>query len=275
MVKAKSDFNNGAPSEPQGSSRRIILIALLVAVGTYYFIYRRDANSKIDGDDDDDDNRLDWLSDEDYHLKGSDQRAGRNDYSMSSARDDRDEIQSPSLHKSIVELHEATESKDEHQIRRVTTKVVNLINKMDHAINDQDNDGNTPLHLAVQYNLQGLVQTLVSKDVVSMGIFRKNQQGWPALHIAVNKSDEDVDLIIIRLLAEHNVDPKDADKQTPLQRVLSKEQVNLDVVRTLMSLGADASYSHPNSSNQNTPMMMAEQNHANNKSLLKILGNDN
>ena len=109
-------------------------------------------------------------------------------------------------------------------------------------INQTNNDGNTPLHLAAQYNSQEVAQFLIQNKAY---IDSQNTKGNTPLHLAAQYNSQEVAQILIDHDASVDMVNKDRFKQgilsTPLFTPLHVAVMNnsLDVAQILIDGGAD------------------------------------
>ncbi|OCT49282.1 ankyrin [Cladophialophora carrionii] len=100
------------------------------------------------------------------------------------------------------------------------------------SINSLDEDGQPPLHVAVQENQKSIIEYLLSRGA---SIETVGYHGWRALHIAASLGD--VDLVELCLAHGAKIDTRTHTNQTPLHKAASSRSVA--VVRRILSAGAN------------------------------------
>jgi ankyrin repeat protein len=141
------------------------------------------------------------------------------------------------------EIHEAVTKND-------GTKVRELIQNNPDLVFSKDEDGFTPLHLAAANGYKGLVEFLLTTKAE---VNSKDNAGSTPLHQAAAAEGEHGALV--ELLLAHNADVDAADKHglTPLHYATLAN--NQDVVKSLLTHGANANIR--DNKNGNTPLIIA------------------
>ena len=86
-------------------------------------------------------------------------------------------------------------------------------------VNLQNNDGNTPLHLAVQAGKTDVVESLCEQGMLDVN--SQNKDGNTPLHLAIMNKNQD---LVTKLMDESaNVNIKNSDKKTP-EMLVNEEQ---------------------------------------------------
>lgn len=111
-------------------------------------------------------------------------------------------------------------------------KVQSLLQKETSSLNALDEDGQPPLHVAIQENKTNIVEYLLDQGAP---IEIVGYHGWRALHIAASLGN--LDLVNLCLSRGATVDTRTHTLQTPLHKGASSHSTA--VVRRLLSAGAD------------------------------------
>jgi len=100
-------------------------------------------------------------------------------------------------------------------------------------INTQDEDGNTPLHLAIQDKHQEVIKVLLKNQKANVGCF--NKAGYAPIHSAVYSND--VEIVDVLLKHEADVDRRDKrNKMAPI--ILASRKGYKKIVETLIDKSA-------------------------------------
>jgi ankyrin repeat protein len=122
-------------------------------------------------------------------------------------------------------------------------KTVNaLLEKAD--INQQDKNGNAPLHLALYKNKEDIFDRLLAKNAnVNVGGLDSKTKNQTPLYLAVIKSRED----LVQKLLERGADPNIADSTgyVALGEACTGIGVNAAIVKLLLDKGANPNYQEP------------------------------
>jgi ankyrin repeat protein len=100
------------------------------------------------------------------------------------------------------------------------------------ALGALDEDGQPPLHVAIQENRKAIVHYLIEQGA---SIETVGYHGWRALHIAASQGN--VELVELCLAQAAAVDARTSSNQTPLHKGASSKSTA--VVRRLLAAGAD------------------------------------
>ncbi|WP_425384372.1 ankyrin repeat domain-containing protein [Wolbachia endosymbiont (group B) of Eupithecia inturbata] len=109
-----------------------------------------------------------------------------------------------------------------------TNAIKELVTKVEN-INDTDlnDDGNTPLHVAVSKEHQDIVELLLNASGIDVNI--QNNQGNTPLHIAISKGNEELVRLLLSKGAKINI--KNKDDKTPLDN--AKQSNKEKIIKTL------------------------------------------
>ncbi|EXJ57084.1 hypothetical protein A1O7_07428 [Cladophialophora yegresii CBS 114405] len=108
-----------------------------------------------------------------------------------------------------------------------------LLAKSPDFINSLEQDGQPPLHVAVQEKQRSIIEYLLGRGA---SIETVGYHGWRALHIAASLGD--VDLVELCLAHGAKTDTRTHTNQTPLHKAASSRSVA--VVRRLLAAGANS-----------------------------------
>ncbi|KIW65653.1 hypothetical protein PV04_07893 [Phialophora macrospora] len=127
------------------------------------------------------------------------------------------------------------------------------------SINALDEDGQPPLHVAVQEKQKSIVEYLLNRGA---SIETIGYHGWRALHIAASLGD--VELVDLCLSHGAKIDTRTHTNQTPLHKAASSHSVA--VVRRILSAGAN-----PGSTNDRGMTALHIAAHQNNMDMVRML----
>ena len=116
----------------------------------------------------------------------------------------------------------------EHDLSRLTTLLAGNVD-----VNEQNQDGLTPLHLALLLDAEDFAHMLLEREDTSMEI--QTYTGWQPLHCAAKTGNEG----LIRSCIDKGADVKarTKDGQTPLHKVCKSG--NVEATRMILQSGAD------------------------------------
>ncbi|WP_265030421.1 ankyrin repeat domain-containing protein [Wolbachia endosymbiont (group B) of Athalia cordata] len=122
--------------------------------------------------------------------------------------------------------------------------IVEILIEKGANINIQDNEGKTPLHLAVSNSSLGaegiaiVVETLIGRDAK---VDIQDNEGKTPLHLAVSNSDlPNIFAALSLIIRGANVNIQDHEGRTPLHLAVSNSEFpNLEVIRSLIKKGAN------------------------------------
>ncbi|XP_043472673.1 uncharacterized protein LOC122505242 [Leptopilina heterotoma] len=149
-------------------------------------------------------------------------------------------------------------------VARGHAKIVTLLVERNFSFNEGDEEGNTPLHLAISYNHPEVFDVLVQKSDLNA----KNFKGESPLHLAVD--DDLIRFAEILLANGANVNIQDENKKTPL--CIATDRNNIELVEILLKNGAGLS--EANKQDENLELMFQPLFNAalnNNLKMLKLL----
>ncbi len=124
-------------------------------------------------------------------------------------------------------------------------------------LNLRDDNGNTPLFVAIKNEKEDLFDLLLEKGADANGSGRASEktENQTALYVAILQGRED----LIRKLLDENADPNIADSTgaLPLSEAVIRRSANPSVIKILLDKGAN-----PNAqeSDKTTPLMFAAEN---------------
>ncbi|KIV89792.1 hypothetical protein PV10_07167 [Exophiala mesophila] len=116
--------------------------------------------------------------------------------------------------------------------RGEVNKVREILTKQPESIDQVDEDGQPPLHVAIQERQTSIIHLLLKYGA---SVERSGYHGWRALHIAASLGD--LDLVNICLAQKADVSARTDTSQTALHKAASA--ASLDVIRRLIEAGSD------------------------------------
>ena len=121
---------------------------------------------------------------------------------------------------------------------------------LEYSINIQDQDGNTPLHLASKIKNIEIIKLLLDHGAI---VNIQNISGDTPLHIACSKGNADIEIIKL-LLHNDCINQKNSRGFTPL--FISCKYVNMNIIELLLQNGACESINKKDNGNE-TPLHIA------------------
>lgn len=102
----------------------------------------------------------------------------------------------------------------------------------------------TPLHWAVRMNFYRICQLLVERGA-DMTV--RSNAGFDVLHLACQQGNLETIFVLLSLGADPNTPNDKGD--TPLITLLHTKDVNLDIIRLMLRMGADVTIQNPSTGN--------------------------
>ena len=133
------------------------------------------------------------------------------------------------------------------------------IRKNPDSLNALDDDGQPPLHVALQENQKAIVEYLLQQGAF---VEKVGYHGWRALHVAASLGN--LDLVELCLSHDAKIDTRTHTNQTPLHKAASSHSVA--VVRRLLNAGAN-----PAAMNDRGMTALHIAAHQNNISIVRML----
>ena len=113
-------------------------------------------------------------------------------------------------------------------------EVRRLTNEKPQLLEETDEEGNTPLHIAIKNNREEVIELLLAQGV---DIHKHNNTGSTPLHLAVKESD----LQTVRMLLSQGADMHIPDDQGFFPIHIAVENRNVDMIKLLMEYGESLS----------------------------------